>query len=417
MKRGFFARFSNQSEEQKYQSLAQARGVSEIGNSVRQVILALAILSVRSRQQDLFLAEVLESCGFFLMSILAPFFIDQVRKLRALIWSDILCLGNALLLIVGVSHRNLTLLLVGSFLMTFIASLYSSVLYAVTASYTGTDKHLIRAGLSYLQRNILIGGLVGLLATSLSLSHLPLVTFLIFDAGTFLVSSFWIFLVTRKDLSNEVSRRRKFVSLGDYLLELMREWNEGFGKVLSTPDLRRIFGANFLICYGYGILESSVVSTQKLVLGFSHGLVTFSRALNRLSAIGGTMLVSKWSKNDQKKGSREVLRFGFKISFVGTALMVIPQTLAFISANTFYNLGWSTISPTLGAAVAAKTPAHLLGRVQAFRSLVINLSILLGNLTVLAFGSMVPVQSFFAVTSGCFALTFLVFGSRRFLKS
>ena len=245
----FFRFFSDLNAEQKYQQLARARGLSEVGNSLRQVILALAILSVRQKQEDLFFSEVLESSGYLLMSILAPFFIDQVRKLRALIVADVLCLLNAFLLIFAVTQKNITLLFVGSFFMTFIASLYSSVLFAVTTNYSGSETQHIRRSLGYLQRNVLIGGLVGLLGATFVIPKLPLFFFLVLDAATFLISSSWIFCVTRKDLGNEQSKRKRFENFRTYFSGLWLEWREGLKSVTRNSELLKVFVMNFIICF------------------------------------------------------------------------------------------------------------------------------------------------------------------------
>jgi len=394
--------------EHKYQNLAHARMLSEVGNSIRQVVLALAILGVRDRQQDLFIGEVLESCGFFVMSMLAPFFIDQVRKIRALIIADVLGVANAGILIIGVSTQSLEVLWVGSFFMTMISSLYGSVLFAVTTGYAGAEKHMIRLGLTYVQRSILIGALVGLLGVSMSVKFMPLVAFLAIDALSFLVSSYWIFRVTKHDLQNEKSRRGKFESLSSYLQKMGREWKEGFDFVRKSRDLRRAFAINFISCFGYGVLESSVVSTQKLFLGFSDGLITLSRAFNRVASIAGTVLLSRWSREKHKKTSGEILAFSVTLSTLGTAAMLIPSAPFFVASNAVYNFGWTKLNPTLGAMIAANSPHSFLGRVQSFRSLVVNLSILLGNVSVLILGAIIPVQYFFALSSLSFLLTLFV---------
>lgn len=401
------------SDQQKYLALARARGLSEIGNAVRQAILALAILSIRNKQEDLFLSETLESCGYFAMSFVAPFFIDRMRKTRALIYSDILSLLNSALLIAGVLSNSLFLLFLGSFLMTFLSSLYSSSLYAVTAKYAGGEMRDLRIGLSYLQRNVLIGALIGLLATSVALPHLPLVSFLIFDAVTFLLSSVWIYWVAKDDLASEVARRPKFASYRAFIGGLMREWQEGLVGTLAMPSLQKILLGNVLTCFGYGVLESSVVSTQKLVLGFSHSLVTATRAVNRVTAIGGSVFVGKFSKKKRDWSTRRFLFLGSVISAIGTAMMTIASTPLFVTSNAFYNFGWSFLNPTIGAHVAQQIPESLLGRVQAFRSLLINLSILLGNVAVMFLVRWIPVQYLFGVTSLCFVMATLLWRNHQ----
>jgi Na+/melibiose symporter-like transporter len=315
-----------------------------------------------------------------------------------------------------VTQKNITLLFVGSFFMTFIASLYSSVLFAVTTNYSGSETQHIRRSLGYLQRNVLIGGLVGLLGATFVIPKLPLFFFLVLDAATFLISSSWIFCVTRKDLGNEQSKRKRFENFRTYFSGLWLEWREGLKSVTRNSELLKVFVMNFIICFGYGVLESSVVSTQKLVLGFSDSLVTFSRSLNRVSAICGTLLLGRWSKDVNAKRSRGILSFGLLVSIVGTGLMVIPNALVFVASNSFYNFGWASLHPTIGSLVARSVSQEYLGRVQSFRSLTINLSILLGNLAVLLLSRFIPVQWLFALTCTCFVFTYMTFRAYKYTR-
>jgi hypothetical protein len=401
--RGGIVKSSRLAPEQKSRSIARARGISEIGNSIRQVILALAILSIRERPEDLFLGEVLESSGYLAMSLIAPFFIDRLKRLKSLVIADVFSLLNTVLLILAVLWRSLPLLWLGSFFMTFIASFYGSTLYAVTAQYSGAEKREVRLGLSFLQQNILIGALIGLLGTSFALPKLPLEYFLLFDAVTFLFSSIWIFKITRYDLLGEENRPFRYKSFSAFFKGLWLEWREGFQGALRSTALRRLLLGNCMTCFAYGIFESAVVSTQKMNLGFSDSLVTLSRALNRVSAIGGTYFVTRFSQRHRSWTGRRLLVVGTGLASVGTALMSVASTPFFIGSNIFYNFGWSFLNPTVGSELAHEAPRDLLGRVQAFRSLLIHLSILLGNVAVLLLSVWLDTQKFFLLTS-CFLL-------------
>ncbi|MEK7397819.1 MAG: hypothetical protein AAB116_12880, partial [Candidatus Poribacteria bacterium] len=114
-------------------NLAVARAFSEIGNSFRYIALPLGILSIHNKADDLALAEILETLGFFASGVIAPFFIDRVLKIRALVISDLLSLLVTVIMVIGIYLQSLEILFPACFAMTFMDTFYSSSLSAVTA--------------------------------------------------------------------------------------------------------------------------------------------------------------------------------------------------------------------------------------------------------------------------------------------
>ncbi len=359
----------------KFDYLNLARGISEAGNAVRQAILALAILSLRDRAEDIFFAEVLETAGVVLALLIGSFFVDRVGRRVSLAVADLLCVLNSALLFVGALHQIVEVMFLGSFFATFFGSYYKANFEALVSDLNHGHINKLRFGLSVAQLSLLLGALFGLIGTTIGLSSLPLPFFFLLDGLTFVLSSALV-LRSRKN-ATEVSRTEG---------ELKGSWFEGFKRMLQNSGLKALIVSGFFGGVVYGAYESAVVVHLKQVVNLSDEWVTGSRIFNRLAAIIAMLLVvAPRSPGSRMSGSR-VVWGGGTLATCGLFLHASENSLTFLGAGVLFNFGLALINPALGAIIGVLAPREILGRVYFAYSLWIYLGVLVGNLAVLQFG-------------------------------
>ena len=410
----FLLRLINPNALSLQKSLSYARGLSEVGNALRYVTLALAILSIRSLPKDLIFAETLETLGFITAGVLTPFFIDRVHRIRALIVADLLSLGVCAVLVAGVLMHSLPLLFVASFLITSVSNFYGASLRAATADLTDNSHSGILAGLSLLQVCNISGALLGSLLAAKFLKWLPFQYLFAIDGVTFLISSFWIFLILKKipdrnkvpsDSSTDPEALARKNGLRAYLGFRLTEWSEGFRVVLAHPTARMLVLAQGFVGMGYGVFSSLIVSHYKTNLGFKDRTVALAQANNRVWALSGAVLRLK----SVKRESRKTLIRANVLMVLGYSFVGLAHGLEVLFFNGIANLAMSMSAPTNNAAVIASIEPHLRGRVEALRDLVIDMGILLGNLLALSWISQGQLRLGFPVAGVAVSLSLVMY--------
>jgi len=394
-------------EIQKYQRhLAYGRGLSELGNAFRYVSLALAILSVRNKVQDLLIAETLETLGLIAAGIFTPFFIDRVDRVKSLLIADTLSLIVSVLLIAGAAFKSLPLLYVGSFMIMAVSTYYGAALRAVTADLSGNTHASILAGFSLIQLCNIVGALIGSLFAAKLLLYLSVPWLLTLDAITFLFSSVWIFYILKK-LSclgfrlNHLHVNQAKVTLGQYVREKCQEWYEGYRAVGKGSRAGVLCLAQSFIGIGYGIYTPIIVSHYKKNLHFSDSLVALSQANNRAWALLGAILRMK-----HLYSSKTTLLFSTVVLAFGYALAIFFENIWVFATIGAANFAMALGAPTNNAAVAVSVAARVRGRVEAFRSLMIDFGILAGNLMALVWGYFFNIKYLFPI-AGIFCIVSL----------
>ena len=345
-----------------------ARGTSEVGNAIRQAILALAILGINNNPQNLFTAEVLETIGVLTMMLLGPLFIDRVNRKKSLVFADLFCVANSLFLFWGATIESLPIMLIGSYFTTFFSSFYRSSLNAL-ASEGGEGKiDNVRYGLGMIQISILIGALVGLIGTSVAIPRLPLQYFFLIDAMTFIVSSSIIFGIKTKDPSPL-----------EKLTKPWNDWLEGFTSSWSDKSVKAIMISGIFGGIAYGIFESSSVVHLKEVVQLSDSWVTASRAFNRLGAIAAILFMFWIGKRNSKFSGNFWIFVGGGMTFASFFLMSFSSPITYLAAGAIMVAGMSIINPALSAVIGSTISPKVLGRVFTFYSLATYIGVLVGN--------------------------------------
>ena len=382
--------------ETKATRIAIAASISEVGNSLRQLVMALAIFSVQSSVRNLATAEVVETCGVILMMLIAPFFIDRISKKRALVVGDLSGFLTALILFSAVSIGRLSILYVGAFLMTFVGSFHSTCLNNVTVSYSTSGGSSVRRLLSKLQSFVLVGSLVGLIGASIFLPHVSFKWFFLVDALSFIVSGFLAWTVVRSESTGFDRAPNKIVSYG----QLLSEWGQGFQFIKATPRLRFIVCGNLFSSLSYGIFEAVSVGHQKSVIGLSDAMVSIARVFTRSSALLGSFFMMKWSSNHKSKDGKSLIVLGGLSTAFGLLMMPFQFVGSYFTGLAGYNFGLSVTNPTLSASLSEVTPPEMLGRVSMARGLIIYGAVLAGNILV-ATGLAIFSTGQLLVAAGC----------------
>ncbi len=363
-------------------NLAVARAFSEIGNSFRYIALPLGILSIHNKADDLALAEILETLGFFASGVIAPFFIDRVLKIRALVISDLLSLLVTVIMVIGIYLQSLEILFPACFAMTFMDTFYSSSLSAVTADLTdkavngvSNQKNLI-LGFSRLQLYTLTGGLIGSVFGTKIVQAIPLWAMLALDGVTFLVSSIWIYKIangfSQKKTNHHIKQKS---SIRLFIIDSFREWKEGLFIAVSDINTMKLIASQGIVGIAHGLLSATTIGHYKTTLHVSDSLVALAQVNNRIWNFAGAFYALK-----NKLSPMALLILGGGLMAGGYAGMAILPFFGFIVVYGIQQFGNSLLTPTNRALCLAGVATDARGRVAAFRGLVIDAGILIGNI-------------------------------------
>lgn len=390
--------------------IAYARAVSEVGNSLRYIALPLGIVAVRNRAEDLAIAEVLETLGFIISGLLAPFFIDRVSKIRALVFSDLLSLLATAAMVAGVYFSSLAILFPASFAMTFMDTFYANSLSAVTADLSapgqnGNTRSMIR-GFSRLQLYTLIGGFIGSLFGAKAVSILPLWGLLALDSATFLGSSIWIFRIARQIPAGapRPDSHNASTSLRTFLKDSAKEWRDGLTAAVSDANRFKHIISQGLIGIAHGLLSATVIGHYKTTLGVSNSMVALAQVNNRIWSFAGAAYVFR-----TRFGAKALVFTGAGLMTLGYTGMIFAPFVLFLGAYGLQQFGNALVAPTNRALSLSDANPEIRGRVATFRGLVIDAGVLAGNSLALLLIATGGTRWGFATAGICMVTAFLIY--------
>lgn len=359
------------------QSLALARSVSEFGNSMRFIAFPLGVLRVANNPQHLATVELLETISAFAAGLLVPFFIDRFSRRTNLVVADLFSLLITALMAYGVYLESLPILLGTAVAISAVYIFHEASLTAATADLTsGTSDHALIQGFSRLQLYTLTFGLIGSLAGAAIVKQVPLYALFAADALSFLVSSIWIYRLIETPVQEIDSKRpaNHKVTFAEVVRASLQEWKGGYRLAWGDLKTRQLIAAQGIVAIGHGLLASTVISHYKTTLRISDSQVALAQANNRVWQFGGALLrlKSEWSP-------RKGILFGATLMALGYFTMAWVPFGLFLIAYGIQQFGNSVLTPTNRAVVMGGIQSEYRGRVAAFRGLVIDLGILLGN--------------------------------------
>ena len=380
--------------------LKLAKFFSEIGNSLRQLGLALIILQISKSEQTLYLAESIESAGVLLSVIVFPFFIDQLRNKVLLLLGETFGVLTSALLIFATLNESISLLLLGGGLMmastTFINSSYNKFF---TIASKG-NKQATRSNLARLQTLIFTGALAGLISSYFVIDTAELVFLFYIDLASYIVA-FCLTFFAVKSLPEKEQDEQTFKS---FIFKWKDNWLSGLRETITNKSLRPMLVGNSLLGVASGVFESTAVVHQTNTLGFSDKWVGITRACGRIGGIFGGISLNKF-RSRLSSNPHLILGCGFMylLCSIGLALFSAIASISLLMAGLVFSA--ALLYPALRTEINHSISSEeLLGRVSVFRSFIVYASALFGNILVLFWGTQFGTKIFITIGGALFAL-------------
>ncbi|NUW45315.1 MFS transporter [Nonomuraea rhodomycinica] len=339
-----------------------ANGVTQMGTQVTTVALPLAaVLALDAGALQLGLLSAAQMLAFLLVGLPAGVWVDRVRRLPVLVWSD-LVRGLALVTVplaawagvLTVPHLYAVALILG-FGTVFFDVAHMSVLPAVVPAdrlERGNSALEVTRNVSLLAGPGLGGWLVNLLTAPVAL---------LADSVSYLASALLLSRVRAEERPTEAvqrpSRRER---------RLRREMAEGLAFVVREPVLRRVavVGALAMAANSVCAVGFPLYLVKELGVGpGAYGLLLSGAACG---ALAGATLVP-----------RLTARFGTGATLYGSAALASVLYLPALATGPGWRLAFLPAAGALFGAASSVfgvaqlshrqrvTPAHLLGRVNA----------------------------------------------------
>jgi len=343
-----------------------SRGLSEFGNAFRYPAIALAIFGVNNSAQDAIAGEIAETLGFFLASLIVPSFIDLFSKYTTLLWLEVLSLVVSGMFSYGTIYSSLTVLYAAAGVICAISVYHSSAIQALTATSQGAGFRNMFKGLNNLSIAILVGSTIGALIAGASIAKLGLVAFFVVDGITFLAAG--IILLTRYKAEDFEYHTPDSPSL-------LLQWKEGFIASFSKKEIALPILAQALLGIVHGFQQALILPLMKITIGASDSLVAIRGASNKLLSLA----VSVWI-NVKSLSLRRMLFLGSAFLLIATLWLANVKTALVLIPIALMSGGMSFLAPSNNSFISFQVSSKTLGRVQTFRSLMINLGVLIGQI-------------------------------------
>ncbi|GAA2265409.1 MFS transporter [Nonomuraea roseoviolacea subsp. roseoviolacea] len=336
-----------------------ANGVTQMGTQVTTVALPLAaVLALHAGALELGLLSAAQMAAFLLVGLPAGVWVDRVRRLPVLVWSDLLR-GLALVTVPLAAWAGVLTLpqlyavaLILGFGTVFFDVAHMSVLPAVV------PEDRLERGNSALEvtRNVTLlagpgvgGWLVNLLTAPVAL---------LADSVSYLVSALLLSRVRAEERPAERPQRGE--------RRLRREMAEGLAFVVREPVLRRVAVGGALVMAANSICAVGFPLYLVKELGVGPGAYGLLLSGAACGALAGAALVP-WL----------TARFGTGTTLYGSAVLATVLYLPALATGPGWRLAFLPAAGALFGAASSVfgvaqlshrqrvTPTHLLGRVNA----------------------------------------------------
>lgn len=328
------------------------------------IALPWFVYSMTGSKSDLALTGLFQTLPG-IVGLFVGVFIDRWRKLRTMIWSDLLrALISLALYFTVLLHPPFMTLLILVLLLEFVGTFYrpaeSSLLpFVLPKEKLTSAMGLVQSGGALAQLfGVLLGGiLIGLIGAPL---------LFLFNAVTFGVSLFSLFFVKVKETVRAPSKRASFV----------REWLEGIRMIVRFKMLLRIMLATMVT--NFALAPMDVVMTA-WVKGPLHGTALVFGIINASVFVGiliGGVLLGRINKRINLK---TILLAGLVVAGVCVGVIGLFADMYWaIAFGLVFGFAVGILNGSIGAIALQVIPEQMRGRMFSTLGAVSTLAIPLG---------------------------------------
>ena len=358
--------------------------ISNLGSSFTQWAVPLLVFQLTHSAVNLGVATAATFLPFLLFGLPLGAWMDRVDRKRAMIRLDLVnaAVIVSIPLVAQFGHLNVWLIYAVTFIQSTIFIAFSAGEFAAVPNLVGTSDLVTANG--RIQASFSAAQVAGPLLAGASLSFLPLVWVMAFDAGSFAISALSLSLIGRSfNVAAEVKEPTS----------IMHDVREGLGYVLSHPILRNISAMMALINFVGAVTFAELVLFATERLGASRFQIGLLFAAGSAGVVVTGLLAGRLRK-----------RFSFTALAMTSLMLMGACTVVFAGMRSYWAALplWAAASGlgilfniNTGSLRQAIVPNHLLSRVMSIASVLawsaIPAGALLGGWVVSATGNVAAV--------------------------
>ena len=380
--------------------LALARGISSFGDSLRFMIVILAVMRVNNSPATVAFSESVERAGELSALFVLPLFIDLISKFKTLFWADFLSFLASAAFIFGMHSGSLPILLSLGFFFYFMSVVHSTALEAVTADLEGESGLQLVKGFSNLQLSLLSFSLLGSLffiafSKTMSLDYL-----IVIDALSFLIASTWIKKISQNMTSIEAGTLSVKNSQG-----ILEGYKEGLSIILRHRAVRWLVLTQAFLGIAHGLFSAASIGHVSSYFFRTNEFAVNSLSFNyKIGSIVGAIL-----RTFSNYSSKVSLIFGTVAISAGYLGMGFTNSLYLFFVFHFLQQAGAVIQSTSNRALVFEAiPQELRGRVSTFRYLAVTVGMFVGATSSIILIQKIGTQEVFIVSAGIVVICLLL---------
>jgi MFS family permease len=358
--------------------------ISNLGSSFTQWAVPLLVFQLTHSAVSLGVATAATFLPFLLFGLPLGAWMDRVDRKRAMVRLDLVnaAVIMSIPLVAQFGHLNVWLIYAVTFIQSTIFIAFSAGEFAAVPSLVETSDLVTANG--RIQASFSAAQVAGPLLAGASLSFLPLVWVMAFDAGSFAISALSLSLISRSfNVAAEVKEPTS----------IMHDVREGLRYVLSHPILRNISAMMALINFVGAVTFAELVLFATERLGASRFQIGLLFAAGSAGVVVTGLLAGRLRK-----------RFSFTALAMTSLMLMGACTVVFAGMRSYWAALplWAAASGlgilfniNTGSLRQAIVPNHLLSRVMSIASVLawsaIPAGALLGGWVVSATGNVAAV--------------------------
>jgi MFS family permease len=358
--------------------------ISNLGSSFTQWAVPLLVFQLTHSALNLGVATAATFLPFLLFGLPLGAWMDRVDRKRAMVRLDLVnaAVIMSIPLVAQFGHLNVWLIYAVTFIQSTIFIAFSAGEFAAVPSLVETSDLVTANG--RIQASFSAAQVAGPLLAGASLSFLPLVWVMAFDAGSFAISALSLSLIRRS--FNVAAELKEPTSI-------MHDVRDGLRYVLSHPILRNISAMMALINFVGAVTFAELVLFATERLGASRFQIGILFAAGSAGVVVTGLLAGRLRK-----------RFSFTALAMTSLMLMGACTVVFAGMRSYWAALplWAAASGlgilfniNTGSLRQAIVPNHLLSRVMSIASVLawsaIPAGALLGGWVVSATGNVAAV--------------------------